>query len=200
MKRILFLLFAGLVNFGLLTASNMVEYASYDSPECIHDCFELEEVERSGCLETQLNYFTYRLVKSVYNYGKLAIYAGVWVNRYYKQRDETLFKKTFYDILASYNQSNFMGQIDYAKFNILAENILSKVDQYTNQTIEYEKYPSLACPVECTYDIATWKTIFGLSFSIFLLALVTTGIYSVYLHKQYKLIRNRLKKLNLNKQ
>jgi hypothetical protein len=190
--------FVFLISVGLSRASG-VDYVAYDEPECVENCLAQLETERDKCFEKQLNYLNYRLVKSVFNIGKSAIYAGMWLERF-KNPDPDLFKNVFYDILTDYNESNLIGVINYSKFYNLAENINSKIIYLTNQTIAYDQYPSLSCPVQCTYDLAMWKTLFGLSFSIFVLALVTIGIYSVYLHKQYKLIRNRLKKLNLNKQ
>ncbi len=70
---------------------------------------------------------------------------------------------------------------------------------YTTQRVDYDKYPSLKCPTPCTYELLTWRTLVGISIGIFSLALITTGIYSIYLHKQYSILRNRMKSIKYTK-
>ena len=67
------------------------------------------------------------------------------------------------------------------------------------ETIEYSQYPSLRCPIPCTYEILTWQTLVGISIGIFVLAFITTGIYSIYLHKQYSILRTRIKSIKYTK-
>jgi len=38
--------------------------------------------EKDECLEKYMKFHSYKVVKSLFNYAKTAIFAGLWVNRY----------------------------------------------------------------------------------------------------------------------
>jgi hypothetical protein len=64
------------------------EYASIDDPVCTSDCSSIYDSNKKlECFEKQLNFHNYKLVKSLFNYGKAAIYAGLWYNRYVSMCD-----------------------------------------------------------------------------------------------------------------
>ena len=66
-------------------------------------------------------------------------------------------------------------------------------------SIPYASIPSLQCPVLCSYDLSAWKTLFFISMSIFILALITISLYTIFLRKQYLSLKTRLKKIKYTK-
>ena len=81
------------------------EYANEDEPRCRlalfsiyknqiyliinlnlnrDDCFssQITEQEKNNCLKTYMEFYSYKLVRSMFNFAKTSVYAGLWVNRY----------------------------------------------------------------------------------------------------------------------
>ena len=50
--------------------------------DCRENCLELDDTMKEECLKEVMEFYSYKLIKSVFNYGKLAIYAGLWNTRY----------------------------------------------------------------------------------------------------------------------
>lgn len=176
-----------------LNAEIIDDYSSSDDLPC-NSCPSIGDT--SECLEKQVEYFNYKLVRSIFNFGKSAIYNGIWTNRYEKA-DKGLFERILNETLREYeSNADSTGNLDYKTLEALVRGFYSNISDYSNGNIEveYEKYPSLKCPTPCTYDLITWQTLFGLSVAIFVLAFITITIYSVYLHKQYSMLRSRLGK------
>lgn len=47
------------------------------------DCFALNETrEKEKCINDLMIFYSYKMIKSVFNYGKTAIYAGLWATRH----------------------------------------------------------------------------------------------------------------------
>ena len=70
------------------------EYVSIDDPTCTSDCSSLSDTTaRTTCYKDQLNFYNYKLVKSVFNFGKASIYSGLWINRYVREKERLKFLK-----------------------------------------------------------------------------------------------------------
>ncbi len=100
--------------------------------------------------------------------------------------------------LNSYNDSSILGQLQFGSLNQTAMFIYEKFKKYaeplsSDEEVPYETYPSLKCPIPCTYELVTWQTLFGISLCIFLLSAITISLYSVFLRKQYNTLRTRIK-------
>jgi hypothetical protein len=176
-----------------LNAQLFDDYSSSDDLAC-DNCSSMND--KSECLGKQVEYFNYKLVRSIFNFGKSAIYHGIWINRNEKA-DKTLFERVLNETLKEYELNmNLTGNLDYLTIDTIVRDFYLNISDYSNgnMDIDYDKYPSLKCPTPCTYDLITWQTLFGLSVAIFLLAFITITIYSVYLHKQYSILRDRLGK------
>lgn len=66
-----------------LASGEFREYASIDDPTCSSDCSSVTDPKaREACFKDQLDFHNYKLVKSIFNFGKASIYAGLWVQRY----------------------------------------------------------------------------------------------------------------------
>ena len=90
------------------------EYVSIDDPKCTSGCSALSDINaRTICYQDQLNFYNYKLVKSIFNFGKASIYAGLWINRYV--RIDFCFQKFCFIEFFSF----FKGQ---ARFNFISIN------------------------------------------------------------------------------
>lgn len=176
------------------------EYASLDEPSCREDCFSLTEPGRQDeCLTAMMEFYSYKMIKGIFNYGKTAIYAGLWNNRYEKA-DPELFKDVFDAVLKQYNSTSVLGGLDYDQLNTTASFIFEQLEKYSvkqssGQLIEYGSYPSLQCPNYCSHEVGTWQAMFYLSLTIFILSAITISLYSIFLRKQYDSLKGRLKVL-----
>ena len=115
-----------------------------------------------------------------------------------------LFKNVFKRNLDLYNNPNLLGSLPYENLSETANFIFAQFEKFTlNQTeemqIPYDSYPSLKCPTPCTYELMTWKTLFGLSVVIFVLCIITISLYSIFLRKQYGALKNRMKNIKYSK-
>jgi hypothetical protein len=179
------------------------EYVSEGDLPCRETCDDLEGTDKAECLREYMEFYSYKLVNSMFNYGKVAIYAGLWASRY-EQPDLDLFKNVFIRNLELYNSTALLGSIPFEDLNKTASFVFAKFEQFTLQRSEadqvpYESYPSLKCPVPCTYELLTWKTLFGLSAAICVLCLITISLYSIFLRKQYIALKSRLKNIKYSK-
>lgn len=174
------------------------EYENEGEPECSSDCDLITNLnEKTQCQKKYLEFYSYKLVKSIFNFAKVSIFAGLWVNRY-KESDPELFETILVKNINSYNDSNILGQLKFESLNATIIDIYNKLKRYTVKTEEevpYQQYPSLKCPTPCTYELVTWQTLFGISLSIFLLSLITISLYSIFLRKQYNSLRDRIKNI-----
>ena len=72
------------------------EYASNDDPVCTSDCSSIQDQkEKQECFKKQLDFHNYKLVKSIFNFGKSAIYAGLWSFRNVRLNDLFEYKLMF---------------------------------------------------------------------------------------------------------
>ena len=39
-------------------------------------------MKKEECINDLMNFYSYKMIKSVFNYGKTAIYAGLWATRH----------------------------------------------------------------------------------------------------------------------
>lgn len=118
--------------------------------------------------------------------------------------DLDLFERVFRKNLDSYNNQNILGTLKFDDLNKTANYIFNQLKSFTvkrekNQEVPYASYPSLKCPVPCTYELVTWQTLFGVSCAIFVLCLITISLYSIFLRKQYISLKNRLKNIKYSK-
>lgn len=115
-----------------------------------------------------------------------------------------LFEKVFMNTLSKYNDPEILGRLDFDTLNKTALYLYERLKIWTQKrepsnAIPYESYPSLKCPVPCTYEYVTWQTLFYISLIIFVLALFTVSFYSIFLRRQYVSLRNRLKNSKFSK-
>ncbi|CAF0705604.1 unnamed protein product [Brachionus calyciflorus] len=188
-----------LVNFSL------GEYVSEDEPPCRDNCYResLESSEKVECVKEYMEFYSYKMVKSVFNFAKIAVYAGLWNSRNEKP-DPQLFERIFQETLQNYNDSSILGNVEYDLLNRTATQLYERLRQWTvkrekNNSVPYESYPILKCPVPCNYELLTWQTLFYVSLAIFVLALFSVLFYSVFLRKQYVSLRNRFKNSKFSK-
>lgn len=176
-------------------ANAFEDYYSIDEPNCVEKC-DNSDLE---CQKKLLNFYSYKLVKSIYNYGKTAIYAGLW-NKRYEKAEKDLFETVLNDTIGAYKTTDYLGSFDPNEFSSLVYNFYSNFkSEVSDSQVKYGEYPILTCPTLCTYDLITWQTLFGISLAIFILALITISIYSIYLYKQYKALKDRLKSIKYTK-
>jgi hypothetical protein len=67
------------------------------------DCFkgELNDQDKNSCLKAYMEFYSYKLVKSMFNFAKTSVYAGLWASRYVriivlkieKNYVQTIFKR-----------------------------------------------------------------------------------------------------------
>ena len=111
-----------------------------------------------------------------------------------------LFKNVFQRNLEAYNNSEILGSLSFEDLTKTANYVYEQLEKFTlNKTeeeqVQYENYPSLKCPIPCTYELLTWQTLFGLSVAIFVLCMITISLYSIFLRKQYVSLKSRLKNI-----
>ena len=165
------------------------------------DCSDKLGDERKACLDQLIEYHSYKLVKSLFNFGKASIYNGLWRLRY-EHAEPDLFDQIFNSTLERYNDPAYLGALSYAQLFKLANFTLASFAPYREtekMEFEYSSIPSLKCPVTCTYELLTWQTLFYTSIAIFVLALVAIALYSIFLTKQYKSMKKRLKSIRVSK-
>ena len=46
------------------------------------DCLRGNTTDKPKCYQQLIEFYSYKLVKSIFNYGKISIYAGLWVKRF----------------------------------------------------------------------------------------------------------------------
>jgi hypothetical protein len=49
------------------------------------NCLLLNVNEQNDCLSKQIYFHSYKVIKGIFNYGKTAIYAGLWASRYVRK-------------------------------------------------------------------------------------------------------------------
>ena len=109
-----------------------------------------------------------------------------------------LFESVLMSSLASYNSSKLLGNTRFEALNRTIGEIYGKLKYLTHKQekeIPYKSYPSLKCPIPCSYELVTWQTLFGISVGIFFLSLVTISLYSIFLRRQYISLTNRIKSI-----
>jgi len=184
-------------------ASKWFEYVNEDEPECRSDCSALTNVnEISACKKQHLEFYSFRMIKSMFNFAKVSIFAGLWVERYEKA-NEQLFERIFHETLLSYDNSAVLGTLKFEQLNESATYIYDQLKRYTlkqDKEIPYKSYPSLKCPTPCSYELVTWQTLFGISLTVFILSVITISLYTVFLRTQYMSLKNRLKSFSKGKQ
>jgi hypothetical protein len=109
----------------------------------------------------------------------------------------------FTETLAKYNNPDILGSMSFDDLNKTAQFIYNELKYLTVKhkppLIKYESYPTLSCPTPCSYELMTWQTLFYLALTIFVLALATVLLYSVFLRKQYIQLKARSKTLKYAK-
>jgi hypothetical protein len=117
--------------------------------------------------------------------------------------DDQLFEKVFNNILINYNNPEILGSLSFADLNQTAQYVFGQLKYLTGKQkpmlVKYESYPTLSCPTPCSYELLTWQTLFYLALTIFVLALATVLLYSVFLRKQYIQLKARSKTLKYAK-
>ena len=189
-----------------LIAVTTSEYANEDEPDCRDDCYSnqlsMNEEQKNTCLKQYMEFYSYKLVKSMFNFAKTSVYAGLWANRY-ESADELLFERVFNETLANYNKPEILGSLSFEDLAQTSQYIFDQLKYLTikrNEVIvKYESYPSLTCPTPCSYELVTWQTLFYLALTIFILALITVMLYSVFLRKQYISLKTRAKNIKYAK-
>jgi hypothetical protein len=73
-----------------------------------------------------LKFYNYKLVKSIFNYGKAAIYAGLWTGRY-ENPDNELFEKIFNETLDEFDRYEYLGNLKSEDFRKAALKLYEKV-------------------------------------------------------------------------
>jgi hypothetical protein len=59
------------------------EYENENEPECQSNCDSLTDpVKQAECQKKYLEFYSYKLVKSIFNFAKVSIFAGLWASRY----------------------------------------------------------------------------------------------------------------------
>lgn len=79
-----------------------------------------------NCNQEKLKFYNYKLVKSIFNYGKAAIYAFLWNNRY-ENSEKELFEKIFLETLNEYDNYQYLGNFKSEDFRTAALNLYAKV-------------------------------------------------------------------------
>lgn len=191
----------------LVVSNGLEDYKYEDEPDCRDDCSALNgtsELEVESCYVNYMEYYNYKFVKSMVNFGKMSVYAGIWAIRYEKA-DTELYDRVFTRLLAQYNNPAILGNVKFDEFNQTATFIYRALRPYSvkrdkSSAVKYEYYPSLKCSVPCIYELHTWQTLFYLSVVIFALALITVILYSISLRSQYQSFKHRLGNLIPNTQ
>ncbi|RNA11134.1 hypothetical protein BpHYR1_009948 [Brachionus plicatilis] len=194
-----------IVQLFVLISSQIVlsEYVSEDDPPCVEDCNSVPLSEKSKCIQAYAEFYNYRMVKSVFNFAKVSVYAGLWNSRYEKA-DPMLFERVFMNTLNQYNDPAILGKLSFETLNKTALYLYERLKVWTKKrepsnAIPFESYPSLKCPTPCIYDLVTWQSLFYISLVIFVLALFTVLFYSIFLRRQYVSLRNRFKNSKFSK-
>lgn len=182
--------------------SSCSEYISLDEPPCRQDCSELQPNLQEECLNDLMEFYSYKMIKGIFNYGKTAIYAGLWVSRYEKP-DDDLFENVFNSILNQYNDEKLLGGIEFSQLNSTTRSIYEQLRKYTVKKssklmVPYGSYPSLTCPHLCDQELVTWQMMFYLTLAVFILSSITISLYSIFLRKQYSSLKKRLNLMNYN--
>lgn len=194
----------------VLVASSSGEYANEDEPPCLENCYstrlslneQRNTEQRNECLKAYIEFYSYKLVKSMFNFAKTSVYAGLWVNRY-EYSDDNLFGNIINETLAKYNNSDILGTLKFEDLNQTVRYVYEQLKYLTIRRneilVKYDSYPVLQCPTPCSYELVTWQTLFYLALTIFILALITVLLYSIFLRKQYIQLKARSKNLKYAK-
>jgi hypothetical protein len=114
-----------------------------------------------------------------------------------------LFGNILNETLSKYNDSEVIGSLSYNDLSTAVRQYYSQLKYLTEKSdyiiVLYENYPTLACSTPCSYELTTWQTLFYLSLTIFVLALVTVLLYSIFLRKQYISLKARAKNVKYSK-
>ena len=113
-----------------------------------------------------------------------------------------MFGNVSMDILKKYNNSKVLGNINFDEINSVVQAIHKSLEPYHTNAKGVEipyPYPSLKCPTMCSYELFTWQTLFYVSIAIFVLALITVLLYAIFLRKQYRSLKDRLKNVRYTK-
>ncbi len=89
------------------------------------DCFNLNETLKEDCLKEGMEFYSYKRIKSVFNYGKTAIYAGLWNTRYVRFNEESYL--LFYSF-----ESLFEFSLELAILHVKARKLIIFLNLYTN--------------------------------------------------------------------
>lgn len=131
------------------------------------------------------------------------ISALIYVWFYLKEKsDPDLFEKVFLRTLKKYNNQTVLGNLKFQDLENTMNQLYKSFKYLTlkrgeneDPLVAYSSYPSLKCPIPCTYELLTWQTLFAISIIIFALTLFTIITYSVMLRKQNISLRKKLTKI-----
>lgn len=111
--------------------STKCDYISADEPECRlnwinlaikivrliifvifrEDCLKLNETLQTECLNQMMQFYSYKYIKSVFNFGKSAIYAGLWATRFVSSVKLTKHHKTLFTFQLRLIKTRFYGNL-----------------------------------------------------------------------------------------
>ena len=89
-------------------------------------CSNKGQLTNDNCNQEKLKFYNYKLVKSIFNYGKAAIYAGLWTGRY-ENPDNELFEKIFNETLDEFDRYEYLGNLKSEDFRKAALKLYEKV-------------------------------------------------------------------------